>query len=102
MAGEDDCKLLVDEDDLDKVKEGQKVLITMDAFPDKVFNATVHRIYPMLNKVEQSFRVDAIPDSPLPVGIYGLNIEANIVIGEKQKSNGDTEKSPDARRQCDD
>ncbi|MDX2048768.1 MAG: efflux RND transporter periplasmic adaptor subunit [Chitinophagaceae bacterium] len=79
------AKLLVDEDDLDKVKEGQKVLITMDAFPDKVFNATVHRIYPMLNKVEQSFRVDAVPDGPLPVGIYGLNIEANIVIGENKK-----------------
>ncbi len=79
------AKLFVDEDDLDKVKEGQKVLITMDAFPDKVFNATVTRIYPILNKVEQSFRVDALTDEPPPVGIYGLNIEANIVIRENAK-----------------
>ena len=31
------AKLLVDEDDFQKVKEGQKVLITMDAYPGKTF-----------------------------------------------------------------
>jgi HlyD family secretion protein len=79
------AKLQVDEDDLSRVKDGQKVLITMDAFPDKVFRATVIRIYPILNKIEQSFRVDALPDEPMPVGIYGLNVEANIVIRENAK-----------------
>lgn len=77
------AKLLVDEDDFQKVKEGQKVLITMDAYPGKTFPATLHRIYPLLNKVEQSFRVDAFFDEELPAKVYGLNIEANIVIKEK-------------------
>lgn len=77
------AKLLVDEDDFEKVKEGQKVLITMDAYPGKTFTATLNKIYPLLNKVEQSFRVDALFDDELPAKVYGLNIEANIVIKEK-------------------
>src|SRR5215204_677068 len=77
------AKLLVDEDDFQKVKEGQKILITMDAYPGKTFSATLYKIYPLLNKVEQSFRVDALFDNQLPAKVYGLNIEANIVIKEK-------------------
>jgi multidrug efflux pump subunit AcrA (membrane-fusion protein) len=81
-AGPMIARLLVDEDDLDKVFTGQKVLLTLDAFPDKVFHARISRIYPYLNKVEQSFRVDAVLETPLPVSIYGLNLEANIVVSE--------------------
>ena len=80
------AKLLVDEDDFQKVKQGQKVLITMDAYPGKTFSATLRKIYPLLNKVEQSFRVDALFDEELPSLVYGLNIEANIVIKEKVKA----------------
>ncbi len=84
-AGKMYARLLVDEDDLDKVFAGQKILITMDAFPDKVFNARVSKIYPLLSKVEQSFRVDAVLDDAIPVSMYGLNLEANIVIAEKKQ-----------------
>jgi multidrug resistance efflux pump len=76
------AKLLIDEDDLGKVKVGQKVLITMDAYPDRIFQAHVQKIYPLLNKQEQSFRVDAIFDNEIPVQLYGLNLEANIVQTE--------------------
>ena len=79
------AKLMVDQDDLQKVYVGQKILITMDAFPNKTFNATVNRIYPMLNKAEQSFRTDAVFDEPIPFSMYGLNVEANIVVKEKQQ-----------------
>lgn len=87
LVGEGDliAKLLVDEDDLDKVYEGQKLLITMDAYDDKIFKARIKKIYPLLNKVEQSFRVDAVFDEALPVGIYGLNLEANIIIAEDKE-----------------
>jgi HlyD family secretion protein len=84
-AGKMIARLLVDEDDLDKVFNGQKVLISMDAYPGKVFKAHISKIYPLLNKVEQSFRVDAELDEPVPVEMYGLNIEANIVIAENKK-----------------
>jgi HlyD family secretion protein len=84
-AGNMYARLLVDEDDLDKVFDGQKVLITADAFPDKVFKAHICKVYPLLSKVEQSFRVDALFDDAIPVGMYGLNLEANIVIAENKK-----------------
>jgi HlyD family secretion protein len=84
-AGQMFAKLLVDEDDLDKISIGQKVLITMDAFPDKVFKAHIAKVYPLLNKVEQSFRVDAVLDEPIPVEMYGLNLEANIVVAENKQ-----------------
>ncbi|WP_146755290.1 efflux RND transporter periplasmic adaptor subunit, partial [Shigella flexneri] len=84
-AGQMIARLLVDEDDLGKVFIGQKVLITMDAYPEKVFPARITRLYPLLNKVEQSFRVDAVLDSQANVDMYGLNIEANIIIAEDKK-----------------
>jgi multidrug efflux pump subunit AcrA (membrane-fusion protein) len=79
------AKLLVDEEDLSKVYKGQKAVLSIDAFPGKVFNATVERIYPILNRAEQSFRVDAVLNDPLPQAIYGLNVEANIIINEKKQ-----------------
>ena len=77
------AKLLVDEDYLAKVSIGQKVLITMDAWPNKIFRARIRKIYPLLDKQEQSFRVDAVFEDELPQQLYGLNIEANIVLHEK-------------------
>jgi HlyD family secretion protein len=74
------ARLLVDEDDLGKIRQGQEVLVTMDAYSDKVFHARIQKIYPLLNKVEQSFRVDAVFEDEMPVKLYGLNIEANIVL----------------------
>ncbi|MBN8670335.1 MAG: HlyD family efflux transporter periplasmic adaptor subunit [Chitinophagales bacterium] len=83
-AGKMYAKLMVDEDDLDKVYAGQQVLITMDAFPEKVFKAHISKVYPLLSKVEQSFRVDAQLDDAVPVSMYGLNLEANIVVADKK------------------
>jgi multidrug efflux pump subunit AcrA (membrane-fusion protein) len=76
------ARLLVDEDDLGKIKDSQKVLITLDAYPGKVFQAHIQKIYPLLNKQEQSFRVDALLDNDIPKQLYGLNVEANIVVRE--------------------
>jgi HlyD family secretion protein len=76
------ARLSIDEADLALVQIGQKVYIQLDALPGKTLLATVKKIYPKLNKAEQSFRVDAIFDEVPPVDLYGLNIEANILIRE--------------------
>ncbi len=86
-AGKMFAKLMVDEDDLNKIFPGQKVLISMDAWPDKIFQAHISKVYPLLSKVEQSFRVDAVFDDPLPGEMYGLNLEANIVVAENKMVN---------------
>jgi multidrug efflux pump subunit AcrA (membrane-fusion protein) len=78
------AKLLVDEDDLEKLFVGQKIVLTADAYPNKVFAAHVEKIYPILNKAEQSFRVDAVLDEPIAVKLYGLNLEANIIVAENK------------------
>jgi multidrug efflux pump subunit AcrA (membrane-fusion protein) len=84
-AGELFAKLSVDEDDLNKVYEGQKVMLSMDAFPGKLFHAHITKVYPLLNRVEQSFRADAVLDEPLPVHMSGLNVEANIITAENKR-----------------
>jgi HlyD family secretion protein len=80
------AKLMIDETDLGKIQMGQKVLLTMDAFADQIFHAEITRIYPMLNRVEQSIRVDATLLDALPQQLYGLNVEANIVIREAENA----------------
>ncbi len=79
------ARLSVDESDFEKLKIGQLAYISLDAFPGKVYKARVSKIYPKLNKVEQAFRVDAIFEDIPPVKIYGLNLEANIVVNEFDK-----------------
>lgn len=79
-------QLAVDETDFSKLKEGQDVLIKMDAYGDKVFKAKVTKIYPKLNKVDQSFRVDADFVGESPSAYYGLTVEANIVISKNPKA----------------
>jgi HlyD family secretion protein len=80
------ARLSVDEDALSRVHNGQEVLVTMDAYPNKIFHAQIIKIYPLLNRVEQSFRVDAVFQDELPIKLYGLNVEANIVLSEKEKA----------------
>lgn len=79
-------QLSVDELDIRKIKEGQKILVRVDAYGDQVFEAAVTKIYPMVNQREQAVRVDAYFSQPLPDGFSGLAVEANIVIREKEKA----------------
>jgi HlyD family secretion protein len=87
IVGMDDAfylQLNVDELDVQRLKLGQRVLAKIDAYPGKVFEGRVSKIYPMINKQQQSIRVDADLAAPLPGNFSGLALEANIVIQEKQ------------------
>ena len=79
-------QLAVDETDFSKLKVDQEVLIKMDAYGDKVFKAKVTKIYPKLNKIDQSFRVDAEFVGESPAAYYGLTVEANIIISQNPKA----------------
>ncbi len=84
-AGNMIAKLLVDEDDFSKVYKGQKVLLSMDAKPGKIYTAHVEKIYPSLSKAEQSFRVDAIIKDTADINLYGANLEANLIVAENKR-----------------
>lgn len=79
-------QLSVDELDIQRIKERQSVLVKIDAFPDKIFQATVRKIYPMVNRQQQSLRVDATLEGKLPEPYSGLAVEANIVIRKKENA----------------
>ena len=79
-------QLSVDELDVQRVKVGQEVLVKIDAYPDKIFRARITAIFPMINKQQQSIRVDADLTEPLPGGFSGLALEANIIIRQKAKA----------------
>lgn len=79
-------KLSVDELDIRKIQIGQEVLVKIDLYPDSLFKAKVEKIYPMLTKQDQSFRVDAAFTQALPAKFVGVTAEANIIINRKDKA----------------
>jgi len=80
-------QMSIDETDIDKIKIGQEVLVKVDMHKDKIFKAKVSKIYPRLNRQNQSFRVDAELDKEQVLeGFSGLTAEANIIIQNKAKA----------------
>jgi multidrug resistance efflux pump len=79
-------KLSVDELDIQKIQIGQEVLVKIDIYQDRTFKAKVEKVYPMLTKQDQSFRVDAAFIEALPARFVGVTAEANIVISRKERA----------------
>jgi multidrug resistance efflux pump len=79
-------RLAVDELDIRKVQVGQEVLVKIDMYGDQPFKARVEKIYPMLTKQDQSFRVDAAFVDALPATFAGVTVEANIIVSQKEKA----------------
>jgi len=75
--------LLVDEEYVPLIKVGQKVLVTTDAYPDKVFEGKITVIDREADRATRTVKVEADVDYPdnIPVGI---TIEANIIVEDKE------------------
>jgi RND family efflux transporter MFP subunit len=78
------AQLSVDESDFGRMRMGQEVMLKADVYPNKVFKARVSKIYPKLNRTDQSFRVDAEFTGERPASYYGLTVEANIIISQNK------------------
>ena len=73
-------ELDVDENDMVRVKIGQTMLVAMDSYKGKVFEATVDKIYPIMDERSRTFKIEAHFANP-PQKLYpNLTAEANIVI----------------------
>lgn len=81
-----ELQLSVDELDIQRIQVGQEVLAKIDAYPGQVYRARVSKIFPMVNAQQQSLRVDATLDEPLPQAYSGLALEANIIIRRATKA----------------
>ncbi len=79
-------ELQVDEFDINKIKLGQKIILSMDSYKGQVFEATVTKINPIMNDRSKSFTVEAIFINQ-PATLYpNLTCEANIVVQQKEKA----------------
>lgn len=78
-------EMLVDEVDIVQIREEQEVLINLDAYEGKVFKGKVSKIYPQKDERNQTFKIEAVFDSPPTVLYPGLSGEANIIIATKNK-----------------
>jgi len=73
----------VDENDILLIKNGQKVLVNLDSYKGKVFEAVVTRINPLMNERNKTFLVEA-EFTQKPERVYpNITFEANIIIQEK-------------------
>lgn len=79
-------EMQVDEYDIFKLKPGLTVMVTMDSYKGKVFEARLTKIYPIMNERSKSFLVDAefvkAPETLYP----NITFEANIVLQTKDKA----------------
>ena len=75
----------VDEIDITKVDRGDTVAISLDAYPNEVFVAHIHKIYPKKEEITQTFRVECIFIETPPKLYYGLSGEANVLV-ERRKN----------------
>ena len=79
-------ELEVDENDMDRVKLNQSVLITLDSYKNQVFDARVDKIYPIMNEQSRTFKIEA-HFVKTPQKLYpNLSAEANIVIQTKKNA----------------
>lgn len=76
-------KLAVDQQDIDKVKPGQEVLLKTDITGNIIYHASVTKIYPMMNEADQTFRVDALFIDSTRQPFTHSSVEANIIIQKK-------------------
>jgi HlyD family secretion protein len=79
-------EMQVDEYDILKVEKGLKVLVTMDSYKGKVFDAVVTKIDPLMNERSKTFLVEAT-FGKAPKRLYpNVSFEANILLQTKEKA----------------
>jgi HlyD family secretion protein len=78
--------MLIDEVDIAKVSPGQLIYITLDAYKDQVFEASLSKIYPLKDTRTQTFQVEGRFTKEPPKLFAGLSGEANIVLTEKKNA----------------
>ncbi|MEO8117238.1 MAG: efflux RND transporter periplasmic adaptor subunit, partial [Bacteroidota bacterium] len=79
-------KLSVDQQDIDKIKPGQQVLMKTDITGDTIYKATITKVYSLMDETSQSFRIDAVFNENFSHPFIHNGVEANIIINEKKNA----------------
>jgi HlyD family secretion protein len=79
-------ELEIDENDIAKVKNGMKVLVTMDSYKNEVFEGTIVKINPFMNEASRTFTIEMdFLKAPSPL-FPNLTLEANVILAKKEKT----------------
>jgi len=85
IMGEGDflVKLFISEEDIADIQLNQEVIVSLNTYPDRTFEAKVSKIHPSFDDAEQSYIAEAtfyeLPDKLFS----GTQLQANIQISEK-------------------
>lgn len=82
-SGERYLDLYCDIADAHRLREGQDVLYTLDAYPDSIFTATVTTIYPAIDAATQSIHLEARCATAPPRLLTDIPIQANIIVARR-------------------
>lgn len=78
------AKLSIDESSMSKIRMKQEVIIQLNTHKNEIFKAKITEIYPSFDKQAQSFYCRADFTDSLNFFISGTQLQANIVIEEKE------------------
>ena len=78
-------EMLIDEVDIARLKLGQEIIITLDAYKSEIFKAKISKIYPSKNQRTQTFKVEGVFITKPKILYPGLSGEANIIISTKEE-----------------
>lgn len=79
-------EMQVDEYDIIKIKNGLKVIVSLNSHKDKVFDALVTKINPLMNPQSKTFLVEAEFIKQPEVLFPNITLEANILIQTKENA----------------
>lgn len=79
-------KVLLDlpERDLPKVKQGAAVRVLPDALPGKEFLGRISALYPKVDPVTRTFRVEVVLDNPKGELKPGMFVKARVFLGREE------------------
>jgi RND family efflux transporter MFP subunit len=75
----------VDEEDILRVRVGQKAVLRADALPDQVLDGEVSEITPKGDPVARSYRVRIRLAEPEKLRI-GMTVDANLIVSERENA----------------
>ena len=75
----------IDEEDINRVRIGQAVLLKADALPGQVFDGTVSEVTPKGDPVARSYRVRITLPKPGALQT-GMTVDANLVVARHEQA----------------
>jgi len=78
--------LNVDENSIGKVKLGQTVYVQLNTDKNTTFNGKITEILSAFDEQSQSFICKVTFDKPFENSLFGTQLEANILVGEKKNA----------------